>query len=61
MMERGGKAILNRRIEELFGPSIPFAVLNKEVRAAIEQTIKERFPQVLAQELRFVLLKAGKS
>ena len=55
-----GQPILNRKIKELWGPSVPTALLNAKVRAAMEGAIRERFPRVLEQEVRFVLLKARK-
>lgn len=40
-------------IRELFGPSIPAAFSNDAVMRALEQAIRDRFPTVLAQELRY--------
>jgi hypothetical protein len=44
-------------IDELFGPSIPSAFANQIVRDALEKAIRERFPQVLRQELNFAALR----
>lgn len=41
-------------IKELFGPSVPSAFANTVVQAALARAIRERFPEVLKQELRYV-------
>lgn len=40
-------------IRELYGPSVPQAFANTVVQAALESAIRQRFPEVLRQELRF--------
>ena len=44
-------------IRELFGPSIPKAFINQRVRENLVAYIRDRFPTVLAQEVRFENLK----
>ena len=41
-------------IDELFGPSIPAAFKSTAVMDAVTATMRQRFPTVLRQELRFV-------
>lgn len=40
-------------IKELFGPSIPSAFANEVVQSAVISAIRDRFPVVLRQELKF--------
>jgi Prophage minor tail protein Z (GPZ) len=47
-------------IRELFGPSIPAAFSNRAVREALVAAVRDRFPVVLSQELRYVKLKKGR-
>lgn len=48
-------------IKQLFGPSIPSAVANEAVQRALAQTIKQKYPRLLAHEIKFILLSANKS
>lgn len=53
-----GKALrANLPVRELFGPSIPDAVANPIVQAAIMKKLKEKFPQILEAELNFIGLR----
>lgn len=49
-----GKPILNRKIKELWGPSIPTALMNNVVRQRMEAAIRERFPRELQRQIRFI-------
>lgn len=44
-------------IKELFGPSIKAAFANPDVQSSVKDTISERFPIVLRQELAYEALK----
>ena len=44
-------------IEELFGPSIPSALINEKVSEAMTRVITDRFPVVLRHELNFEALR----
>ena len=57
-VKRNGRRVRTRLpIRELFGPSVPQAFVNTIVQTALQRAIRERFPVVLAQELRFVGLR----
>ncbi len=48
-------------IKELYGPSIPTAFANEVVMNAMKAAIHQRFPVVLAQELRYLQSKLSGS
>lgn len=57
---RGGRAIWSGLpIKELFGPSIPTATANEAVQRAMARVIKDRYPRLLAHEIKFVLLSVN--
>lgn len=54
----GGKARWSGLpIEELFGPSIPSAFMNKVVQDALKASVKEKFPRLLKHEIEYLRLK----
>lgn len=53
-----GKPILNRKIVELFGPSIPSAMQNEVVQRQLEAAIRDKFPKLLEHEIAYILLKS---
>ena len=56
---RNGKATWSALpITQLFGPSVPDAMVNQNVQAALERLIRDRFPTVFASELRYAISKA---
>lgn len=44
-------------IKELFGPSIPQAVMSEKVQAALQEFIVEKFPVILRQETKWATSK----
>lgn len=52
-----GKMILNRKIMELFGPSIPSALANPIVEEKMMQMVRDVFPRRLRHELERIRLK----
>lgn len=52
-----GKAILSRKLVELWGPSIPTVLMNTVVRKRLEDALRERFPKELERQIRFIGLK----
>lgn len=56
-MGKRGQPIQNRKIVELWGPSIPTALMNSTVKLQLEQALRTRFPRELAREIRFIGLK----
>lgn len=49
-----GTPILNRKIRELWGPSIPTVLMNKVVHVRLEQALRDRFPKELERQIRFI-------
>ncbi len=55
---RGGKVVWHGLpINELYGPSIPSAFINKTVQAALIAAVKEKFPRILKHEIEYLSLK----
>ncbi len=59
MMTRGKPSWHALGIRELFGPSIPDGLANKEVAAAFERFVDQAFPAILDREFSF-LAKLGR-
>lgn len=55
---KSGKAVWHGLpIDELFGPSIPSAFMNKVVQDALQAAVREKFPRLLKHELEYLRLK----
>ena len=54
VMQHGRAVWSGLPIFEVFGPSIPAAFSNEVVQRALIEQVKERFPVVLRQELRYL-------
>ena len=48
-------------IKHLFGPSIPAAMANAKVQAALVSLMNDKFPQILTQEAKFFSQRSGRS
>lgn len=55
---KGGKTTWSGLpIDELFGPSIPSAFMNKVVQDALRSAVREKFPRLLKHELQYLSQK----
>lgn len=53
-VRRGDKVVRHGLpIKEIYGPAVPDAFINEKVQAAVQAAIRNRFPVVFRQELRF--------
>lgn len=55
-----GKDIHNRKLREVFGPSVPGMFINDAVQRGLQGAIRTRFPIALDQELNYLRSKAKK-
>jgi hypothetical protein len=56
---KGGKVTWHGLpIQELFGPSIPSAFINKTVQQALAAAVREKFPRLLKHEIEYLRLKS---